>query len=216
LVKENLSDGVQVAANSGTTPDYSGKANMTVHFGSADQLADANLVAATSADSNFRQRGVAYIYTKMSYDQDIFANGLPNVSVEIEGKKVYDPRTGTTAYSDNPALCIRDYLTNATYGLGAADSEIDDALFIVAANICDETVTLAAGGTEKRYTMNGVVDTANAPNDIIGQMISSCAGLLYYANGQWKIRAGKYITPTETLTLDDLRGAIKVDTRVSG
>jgi len=47
-------------------------------------------------------------------------------------------------------------------------------------------------------------------------MISACAGMLYYANGQWKLRVGKYITPTDTLTLDDLRGPIKVDTRVSG
>jgi len=216
LVKENLSDAVQVAANSGTSPDYSSKAVMTAHFGGADQASDSNLVANTSADSNFRQRGVAYIYTKLTYDQDVFANGIPNVSVEVEGKKVYDPRTSTTAFSSNPALCLRDYLTNSTYGLGASSAEIDDAMFITAANVCDELVALAAGGTEKRYTMNGVVDTANAPNDILGQMISACAGMLYYANGQWKLRVGKYITPTDTLTLDDLRGPIKVDTRVSG
>ena len=217
LVKEDLSDGVQVTPDSDTTPDYSGKVNITAHFGTADQEADADLLADnTSANANFRQRGVAYIYTKMTFDQDVFPTGIPNVSVEIEGKKVYDPRTGTTVYSNNPALCIRDYLTDETYGLGASSDEIDDTLFTTAANVCDESVDLADGGSESRYTLNGVIDTSNSPNAILDQMITACAGTLYYANGKWKLRAGEYITPSDTLTVDDLRGAIKVDTRISG
>jgi len=216
LVKEDLSDAVQATPVSTTSPDYSGHVKVTAHFGSTEQAADSNLVSATSADANFRQRGVAYLYVKSTYNQDVFSNGAPNFSVEIEGKKVYDPRTGTTVYSNNPALCIRDYLTDSIYGLGASADEIDDTMFAAAANVCDETVNLSGGGTEKRYTMNGVIDTANSPNDILGQMITSCAGTIYYANGKWKLRAGAYVTPTDTLTLDDLRGTIKVDTRVSG
>lgn len=208
-------DGASLSLDS-TTPDFSSKSTVYAHHGSASQSANANLVSDTSADSNFRQRSCAYIYAKLEYDQDIFANGAPNISAVIEGRKVYDPRTSTTAYSNNPALCIRDYLMDTTFGLGATADEIDDDAFEAAADVCDENVTLASGGTEKRYTMNGVVDTANAPNDILGQMVTACAGQIFYANGQWKIKAGEYVTPTDTLTLDDVRGPIKVDTRVSG
>lgn len=210
-----LSDGVRVDANSGTEPDYSDTVKVTAHFGTDLQTADTNLTSNTSVDVNFRGRGIAYIYTKMVFDVDDFPSGLPNISAEVEGKKVYDPRTSTTVYSNNPALCIRDYLTNTEYGLGATADEIDDTMFSTAANVCDESVSLANGSTEKRYTLNGIVDTANNPKDILAQMKTACDGTIYYANGKWKLRAGKYITPTNTLTLDDLRGSIKVETRVT-
>ena len=61
----------------------------------------------------------------------------------MKGKKLYDPRDGSTAYSTNPALVIRDYLTNASYGFAADSAEIDDTSFQTAANVCDESITLA-------------------------------------------------------------------------
>ena len=84
-------------------------------------------------------------------------------------------------------------------GLGASSSEINDTSFIAAANICDETVALAGGGTENRYTFDGVVDTANTPKSNLEQMLTSMAGTLYYSNGKWSIKAGAYVTPTVTL-----------------
>lgn len=195
---------------------YENFTSLTAHYGSPNQLADANLVSRTSFTSNHRLRGIAYLYTKLVYDQDVFANGLPNISAVIKGKKVYDPRTETTAYSNNAALCIRDYVSNSTYGLGATDEEIDDASFIAAANICDEDVTVLGGGTEKRYTMNGVVDTSKQPREILNDMLTSCGGTIFYSNGKWKLKVGAYVSPSDTLTIDDLRGPISIQTRNSG
>ena len=214
-VNTNLSDATQVSVG-GTAPDYSSKAKITAHFGSTDQAADSNLVAATSATTNHRFRGIAYLYVKATYDQDVFANGTPNISATIKGRAIYDPRTSTTAYSNNAALCIRDYIMDATYGLGATASEIDEDSFIAAANICDENVTLAGGGTEKRYTINGVVDTAKSPAELLDDMLIACQGSLYYSNGQWHLKVGAYITPTATLDEDDVVGAISIQTRNSG
>lgn len=216
LVKTSLSDATEVAADSGTTPNYSAEAKITAHFGANNQVADANLVARTSFTLDHRLRGISYVYAFLTYDQDVFANGLPNISAVIKGKKVYDPRTETTGYSNNAALCVRDYLSNSTYGLGATIDEIDDASFIAAANICDEDVTVLGGGTEKRYTMNGVVDTSKAPAEILNDMLTSCGGTIYYSNGKWHIKVGAYVTPTVTLDEDDLRGPIKIQTRNSG
>ena len=215
LVNSNLSDNVQVAVG-GSTPDYSSVAKITAHFGSPNQVADANLVSETSATVDHKFRGIAYIYAKCTYDQSKFGGGTPNISAVVKGTAVYDPRTSTTAYSNNAALCIRDYLMNTTYGLGATSAEINDAAFITAANICDENVTLADGSTEKRYTINGIVDTAKSPAEILDDMMTACQGSLYYSNGKWHLKVGAYITPTVTLDEDDVVGAISIQTRNSG
>lgn len=215
VVASSLSDGVQYSVSATSDPDYSGKAWVTAHFGDPDQIADANLVANTSMTVNHRLRNIAYIYARCTYDRDIFANGIPNLAAIIKGRAVYDPRTTSTAYSNNAALCILDYLRDTRYGIGALDSEIDFASFSAAANICDETVSVASGGTEKRYTINGVIDTSKQPAAVLQDMLSACAGTIYYSNGQWKIRAGAYVTPTESLSMDDVVGQIKVTTRVS-
>lgn len=216
VVKEDLADNTEVSAISGTKPDYSSNVKITAHFGATDQAADANLVSRTSFTTDHRLRGIAYIYTQMVFDASKFANGLPNISATVKGRKIYDPRTEATAYSNNAALCIRDYLSDPLFGLGATADEIDDTTFIAAANICDEDVDLAEGGTEKRYTVNGTIDTSKSPADIITDLLTSCAGTLYYSNGMWKLKVGAYSTPTETITIDELRGPIKIQTRYSG
>lgn len=220
VVTVHFNDEVAITGGLTGRQKYTGannKSSITAHNGSPDQAADQFLIGNTSiSDTNFRLRGTAYIHTQLTYDKDVYANGIPNISASVKGKKVFDPRTDTTAYSNNAALCIRDYLTDSTYGLGATADEIDDDSFETAANICDEDVTLNVTGTEKRYTINGVIDTANSPNDILEQMLTACAGSLFYSNGKWHLKAGAYVTPTDTLTLDDLRGPIQVSTRNSG
>lgn len=207
----NLADGVEVSA----TADLTNFADITAHFGATDQTADSNLVSRTSWTTDHRLRGISYLYTRFKYDQDKYPNGVPNVSAIVRGKAVYDPRSETTGYSNNAALCILDYLTDTIYGLGATSAEIDYASFITAANICDENVPLDAGGTEKRYTINGLVDTNSTPSEILSQMASACAGTVYYSNGQWHLKAGAYITPVSTLTKDDFVGPVSITTRVT-
>mgnify|MGYP003133081649 CR=1 FL=1 len=160
-------------------------------------------------------KGIAFIYARLEYNPDSFPNGIPNISAIVEGKKVYDPRTTSTAYSKNSALILRDYLTNTEYGVGASSDEIDDASFIAAANVCDENVSLSAGGTEKRYESHGVVDTANPPKQVIEEMLSAMAGTLTYSGGKFYVKAGAYSSPSDTLTEDDLRAGISIVTKPS-
>jgi hypothetical protein len=180
-------------------------------LGTDDQAASSDLVSEVSNwTENHRLRGIAYIYVRLLYDQDKFPNGLPNISAVVKGKKLYDPRTDTTAYSDNWALMVRDYLTNTRYGFGASDSEVDDTTINAAANICEESVTLADGSTQDRYTANGVVDTGQKPLDVLNQMLSGGAGTVTYSNGKYQVYAGAYDAPTYTITDDWLRGGIEV------
>jgi hypothetical protein len=215
VVTSSMSDGVETTPISSTAPDYSTDARVTAHFGTDDQAADSELVARTGFTTNHRLRGIAYIYARYTFDEDVFATGIPNLSCTVSGKKLFDPRDDTTAFSQNPALAIRDYLTNTTYGLGASADEIDDDSFIAAANVCDETVT-TLDGTEPRYTINGVVDTSKAPRAILQDMLTSCGGQLSYSNGKFKLLAGEFRTATKTLDEDDLRGGITIQTKNTG
>lgn len=88
-----------------------------------------------------KQEGCAKIAVKLSPDRNQYPTGIPNISAVVHGKTVYDPRTASTAWSANAALCLRDYLTAAD-GVGAGSGEIDDTAFAAEANIGDESVTL--------------------------------------------------------------------------
>jgi len=203
---------VSIDGNNLVTGDtWQNKIRIKKHDGS-QTTADSDLVSETSVDSNFKGLGIAYLYVRYEYDQDVFANGVPLITAVVEGKKVYDPRTATTSYSNNAALCIRDFLTSS-YGL--SDSAIDDISFASAANECDENVTLAGSGTEKRYTLNGIVKADRSLGDVLGDMVTACAGTLFWGSGYWKLKAGAYSSPVKTLTLDDLRGPINLQTRIS-
>jgi hypothetical protein len=191
---------------------WDNKIRIKKHLG--DQTtADANLLSESAQiDSSFVGYNIAYIYVRFQYDQDVFANGLPTITAVVKGKKVYDPRTDTTAYSDNPALCLRDYLTSA-YGLN--DSDVDDVAFQAAANECDIDVPLSVGGTEKKYTMNGIVQANTPHGDVLNKMVTCCAGTLFWGMGDWKLIPGAYSAPVKNFTLDDLRGSISVSPRTN-
>ena len=75
---------------------------------------------------------------------------------------------------------------------------------------------MLGGGTEKRYTINGVVDTSKQPAEILNDLLTSCGGSIYYSNEKWHIKVGAFITPSVTLTNDDLRGSIRLQTRNAG
>ena len=151
------------------------------HLGSDDQVADADLVSEVSQwTQSHRLQGIAYLYVKLKYDVDAFPTGIPNISAEIKGKKVLDFRDGTTAFSSNPALCLYDYLTDTRFGLATPTGNIDTTSFTTVANICDEDISLAGGGTENRYESHGIVYSNVDPMTAIDELLGSMLGVLSY------------------------------------
>jgi hypothetical protein len=167
-------------------------------------------------------QGVAYAYFRMEFDADAFPNGVPEMTCIIKGKKVYDPRSDSIAWSDNPALCLRDYITSASYGLGEGYASIDDDAVTVAADVCQyknydvnnaDPASTKTGGL--RFTMDGSFTTAVTPHDHMMDMLTAMAGLIWYGQGKWRMKAGHYVAPTITFTEDDLRSNVQVSTRHS-
>ena len=199
---------------------YSDSSELTVrikqHLGSDNQLADADLVNEVPQwTTSHRLQGIAYLYVKLKYDADVFPEGIPNISAEIKGKKLLDFRTSTTAYSNNPALVLYDYLTDTRFGLSVPTSEIDTASFTTVADICDEDITLDGGGTENRYEANGIIYSNVEPMTAIDEIVGSMLGILSYSNGKFILAGGKYASPTVTLDEDDFRSGLDVQTKQS-
>ena len=196
-----------------TSPSkYNGKVRIKLHLGSPNQTADTFLVNESAHwTTEHRLRGIAYMYIRLAFDADVFPNGIPEITATISGKKVYDPHTSTTAWSDNPALCLRDYLTSS-YGIAEETANIDDTLVTAAANVCDQTNTIA--GTT-RYTCNGAFTTASTPYDMINGILTSMDGSLWYAQGKWRMKPAYWTAPVLDLNEDDLRSSMSVSTRHS-
>ncbi|AOZ10355.1 hypothetical protein BKK80_32735 [Cupriavidus malaysiensis] len=185
------------------------------HLGWPEQEADPDLVAMVPGwSAEHRLRGVCYLYVRLEYDADVFPNGLPNIKALVRGKRVYDPRGGTVAWSDNWALCVYDYLCDER-GFSCAAGDVDLATVMAAANVSDEAVRLADGTTQQRYRCNGIVMLDKSPRDNLTEMTTAGAGSVVISGGVFRVFAGAYDIPTMTLTEDDLRGAMKVQARMS-
>ena len=164
----------------------------------------------------------------------LFPQGIPNVTALIKGKKVYDPRKDSTSavydsslgtsthrlatastweWSQNPALIVRDYMTDDKFGLKDSDSLINLASLAAAANICDQSVTLADSSTQKRYECDGRIDSGKTIKTNLEGLLASMAGTLVYSGGEYFINAGAYVSPSLTLTESDIVSDIKVTTK---
>ena len=229
-VAENLTDGTEISADSGTDPDYSAKAKITAHFGTSTQTVDTNLQTRTSVDSTDHMKGIAYIYCQLEYDKDVFATGLPNISAVIRGKKVAGISGGSktsAAWTTDPARIILDYLQDSTYGLNASDSEVDLDSFETASDICVRQIySETYSQNEDTYACNGVIDTSKDPQRILEDLLTSCSAKLIYSNGRFKLvvdpiddnltTINAAIAPSISLGMDEFIKGFNVQTRNAG
>lgn len=132
------------------TTSFTPRVRIRSYTGAPGQVADPDLIAASGGrwTSQHIGTGIAYLYIRLEYDQQVFGQiGVPEIKAVVRGKRVFDPRTSTTAWTNNAALCTRDFLLDPVHGLGADASEIVASEVIAAANICDEEVILYTTGT---------------------------------------------------------------------
>lgn len=124
---------------------YNGDVKIEAFLGTDSQAASSTLVSEVSGwTTDHRLRGVAYFYARLNHNTTDFPQGIPQIRCIVRGKKVFDPRTNTTGFTDNPALIFNDYLKDSTYGLACADAEVDEDAIIAGANLADEIQDLTA------------------------------------------------------------------------
>jgi hypothetical protein len=129
------------------------------------------------------------------------------------------------AASRNPAIQLLWYLlgwriknpaTNEwrlAVGKGIPAARIDLASFITAANLCDEPVTLAAGGTQPRYRSDGVFSEADATGTVLDQLKAAMNAELDDVDGKIRITVlhNDLATPIADFNDDDILGGFTWD-----
>lgn len=162
-----------------------------------------------------------------------FQQSIPaRVTIIGRAAKVYDPRLDDTvpggsgsmraddqstwAWNDsasrNPALQLLWYLLGwringeLAVGKGIPPARINLESFITAANLCDESVALAAGGTEPRYRSDGVFSEGDATSTVIDQFKATMNAELDDVDGRLRLLVlhNDLATPIADFSEDDV------------
>ncbi|GMV26940.1 MAG: hypothetical protein AMXMBFR58_29710 [Phycisphaerae bacterium] len=123
-----------------------------------DKLVWDSVTEITHTDNNYA--GMAMLAVELTAGEQL--STIPSVSVDVKGLKnlriwdgVSSPSSPvfTTGYSENPAWHALEFITNATWGLGASygDTNVNMPRLIEAAQEADLDVSRPGGGTRKKY-----------------------------------------------------------------
>lgn len=146
--------------------------------------------------------GIAYLYMRFSVTTDI--QDLPNVTAVCRGRKIYDPRTVTTAYSTNPALVLADLLTNTTYGGRIDTTLIDWDSVSAAADYCDALLG-AAPNQQKRYEFNYLF-TSGKLQDAVATVCRHFLGAVIFTEGEFRISCAQPVDAVEGFVEKEIWG----------
>jgi len=181
------------------------KARITVYRGAPGQTADAGVIGEFPSlwTSAHRADGIAYLKCEFFYDETAFPSGLPNVTTTIRGARCFDPRNGSTAWTQNPALQQRHILTHPYFGKHPSLSAAENARIAAAANACDIAHNYGDGAVPM-YRSSIVLPFGTAARDGLDDLAQAMAGQWAYAGGEFFVRAGVYGAPVMALTEADL------------
>ena len=190
-----------------------------------------NLVNATYVDSITEIQGNVYTFPNSAlarslFDAEYFAS-VPERAYDTNLLKVkipgnYNPVLKTYSgvgfattnggwngefatgkhWTDNPAWCYYDLLTNRRYGLGRyIDSLIVDptSLYDIG-KYCDTLVSDGYGGLEPRFTCNLWLTSREEAYKVVNDMASIFLGMTYYANGSIYVSQDAPKSPIVTFT----------------
>ena len=127
----------------------------------------------------------------------------PQYSSLVKGRrvKVYSNLTTySIQWSDNPAWCLLDFLTDPIFGLGAwiDTSRICLQDFIDWGSWCDELVPIdEQGGTENRYRLNMVLDGSMTAMSAIKQMCLTGGANFLLRGNKWGIQIERISDPVQ-------------------
>lgn len=179
-------------------------------------------------DESYKLTNCAHIYLRFRYDPEIFTS-FPKLKFHVRGKRLYNPyldaslvaegadSTGTHdindpdtwEWSQDWTLCVLDYLTNSSYGLAAKTSGLlseinwEEAIrsYLSSSELITNGLPSPDTDTTERYTTNGILETNSTPISNMEALLTSGAGSLVYAQGEYAIRPGVYRLPNTSLDI---------------
>ena len=179
----------------------------------ADSL-DTGLRNQTFVDSFFEVYGDTFKYPNSACVQTRFSaeffQSIPDREFDVRGLKVYVPADynpitkkygqvyngeanpywkgnfkSEKVWTDNPAWCFYDLLTNKRYGLGKyiETQFIDKWTLYEIARYCDTMVPDGYGGQEPRFTCNMQIQSRDEAYKVVNDMASIFRAVTYFSGG---------------------------------
>ena len=178
------------------------------------EAGDATGVDATKFWSSDGWRGLTVLWLRLdqgpsSSRSERWPRTPPEIEVEMRWSKVWDLRIGgqsaadpaTWTWSENQALCLLDAVrVNPIRRRTVRQVLLPE--FQDAADVADQNVAIAAGGTEKRYPVGGVIVWAGETEllDQLAPLAQAGAGDLIQAGGRLGYAPGAWHAPVLTVT----------------
>ena len=200
------SSGSNANANWTYESAYSGKAEIYFYDGSQSAEAGQTIPGFNDSDNTKVGNKLAYVYIKLTWDEDVYGSGAPNVTYLLKGKKVPaigSAQSSSLTYSTNPARCIYDFLSNDLYGKGIPHTLLDSTTFTAAETYCAQTVAKTASDSTAvtRYECNAFIDSEQTMLDNLEELLTTCrAGLI--TGDTYKLLVDKP-TATTNVTIGD-------------
>ena len=198
----------------------SGSYSMQIYLHDGTQtVVDAALHAALpNWTTQFVGKQIAYAIIKIdpSVSATKFAStysGMPDFTFAVRGFKCYDPRDGgcvlgdtsTYIFSVNPSVIEANYLIHPL-GANFPTSLVDWASVTTCANVDDQSVTLASGGVENRYTSTLHWTTSETHESVLGRAGAAHAGGVRPIGSKFVMTTGYLSSAAYTITPDDYAG----------
>ncbi|QDP67686.1 MAG: putative baseplate hub protein [Prokaryotic dsDNA virus sp.] len=189
---------------------YSGRLKFQLFYGTESQ-SQSSLMNETPTwkTANRKLPGIVYaavryewkVSTQAEQESNPFGGGLPNLTFDVFGKKVYNVTTHTgganvpdvyanltKTWSDNPANCLLDYMMNTRYGAGFDRTEMDADSFKIAADKFNQSVSFNTEYSGKIMRFNSVVNPEAKIIDCVRQILTGARSILPYVQGRYKIK----------------------------
>jgi hypothetical protein len=205
----------EIVGSSVEDTPWVGRLHIQTRIGSASQTAYSDITAKfpewTSAHVG---NGISSLYAwqkGVKDPQKYFPNVINTLyRIVARGSKIFNPASGLTAWSDNAAAIIRDYMTHSD-GMRLPASMFTTtqatAGWLAAYNRCAEAVTKKAGGTEARWRLWGSYNFDERPADVLGRMMQcSDARIVPTPDGGMTLDVGTWAEPTVTIDEDAIVG----------
>ena len=104
---------------------------------------------------------------------------------------LFDGTLSAATWTNDPAWCLFDLLTDTRYGCGVPEASLDLFDFYEISRYCNELVDDGKGGQEPRFSLNLLLNTRNEVYNVIQQLTSIFRGISYYGAGSLVLRQDK-------------------------
>lgn len=178
--------------------------------------AEINGSLAAAAANICDERVAVDTYSSPLFTADPTTDTLTFASREVmiglgDGVRVVGPgplptglSAGVTYYAIRPTGLTCKLAT--TYANAIAGVAID----IISAGSGDMTLSHI---DQARYQCSGLYEADQSPRQVLSALLASMAGVLWYAEGKFHLRAGAWLTPRSTpITERDLAGSLQIQT----